>query len=172
MLPCEKRLQKVPNGKCCPECVRLHGSNQVMKSMATHLCLFGKKVYRRGRPTGTVDTCTNCRCDTKTLQVVCERTNCPVLGCPKGRQARRKKGDCCKVCVAEDAVEGGGGGGGGKALPAHRPSHCVHGGQTRADGSDWDDGSACSSCSCQRGETKVHFCSFLWVRTRFGLTLE
>ena len=160
MLPCEKRLQKVPNGKCCPECVRLHGSNQVMKSMATHLCLFGKKVYRRGRPTGTVDTCTNCRCDTKTLQVVCERTNCPVLGCPKGRQARRKKGDCCKVCTEDDTGSTLAGNSNltaaekKVALPGFRPSHYVHRGQVHADGSVWADGSACASCSCESGETK------------------
>ena len=56
VLPCEKRLQKVPEGKCCPECVRLHGSSHsgsrtrdVMKSLSSHLCLFQKKVYRRGK---------------------------------------------------------------------------------------------------------------------------
>ena len=172
MLPCEKRLQRLPSGKCCPECVRLHGSNKVTAKLASKMCIFGNRVYRPGRPTRPVDSCTKCQCD-GALQVACERTNCPVLDCPKKRQARKRKGDCCKVCVAEEAAEvGGGGGGAGKALAAHRPSHCVHGGQTHADGSDWDDGAACSSCTCQRGETKVHFCSFLWVRTRVGLTIE
>ena len=60
-----------------------------------NVCLF----MSPGRPTATVDTCTDCRCDTKTLQVICERINCPVLGCPKERQTRQNKGDCCKVCM-------------------------------------------------------------------------
>lgn len=155
VLPCEKRLQKVPKGKCCPECVRLHGSNPVMKSMSTHLCLFGKKVYRRGRPTSPVDTCTDCRCDTKTLQVICERTNCPVLGCPKERQARQKEGDCCKVCTGGDATSASTAVAvAPAAAAASRPSHCVHRGEVHEDGSVWEDKSACASCSCESGETK------------------
>ena len=112
-----------------------------------------------GRPTGTVDTCTSCRCDAKTLQVVCERTNCPVLACPQERQALRKKGDCCKVCMEDNnhskAVQ--------QVLPAHRPAHCEHGGRVHPDGSSWsEDGSAgagagaagCAACSCEGGETR------------------
>ena len=108
-----------------------------------------------------MDTCTNCRCDARTLQVVCERTNCPVLDCPKERQARRKKGDCCVVCNEEEPNLAGNSNSTTaaaikEALPALRPSHCVHRGQVHPDGSAWKDlsGPACASCGCEGGETR------------------
>ena len=115
-----------------------------------------------------MDACTTCRCDAKTLQVVCERTNCPVLAdCPLERQVLRKKGDCCKVCMEDSSSSSSSNNNNSNsnkavlpALPAHRPAHCEHGGRTYRDGSSWsEDGSGagaagCAACSCEGGETR------------------
>jgi hypothetical protein len=141
VLPCEARLQRTPKGKCCPECTRRHGA--VHSKLGRNMCLFQSRVFRRGRKGWPADECTTCTCDWS-LQVRCQRTNCPaMLKCPKEKQVKRA-GQCCPVCD---------GNGEEKALAAVRPTYCVNRGRKHADGSVWE-GERCTSCSCEKGETR------------------
>ncbi len=152
VLACRKSLQVHRPGKCCPECRRSHTDGSL--NLKEKMCRFRGRVYRAGRPVAAVDqpdACTMCRCG-HDLQVRCTRTNCPALDCPRDSQVI-KRGQCCPVC------NGNGAGGGSLAslaatLPAVRPDYCVHKGHMYTDGATWQGDARCTTCSCDRGETR------------------
>lgn len=79
--------------------------NDNISSTTTQGCHMGGQFHPAGQswhpylPPAGFDTCVNCTCDSRSLQVHCDRVSCPPLNCSEKDVLRPSKKACCRVCV-------------------------------------------------------------------------
>ncbi|XP_050546492.1 dorsal-ventral patterning protein Sog isoform X2 [Daktulosphaira vitifoliae] len=88
-------------GTCCPTC-----EDNILESQrnSTNSCWLAGQQFQAGSswhpylPPNGFDTCTLCHCNSTSLKIKCQRTDCPVLECDQRVAIRPTKRSCCKAC--------------------------------------------------------------------------